>query len=130
MRTLDSDRLGYWAGVVMLDPRFCGATGTGAYSAVASECVNQAAKQILRERGLLRRMQLVMQYNAERQEQEGVRPLEPRYGLTGKAEILLKETYFFRKKAFNLGHCCRTMWARVGSIVLSNRCHCPCRAEG
>ena len=43
MRTLDSDRLGYWAGVVMLDPRFCGATGTGAYSAVASECVNQAA---------------------------------------------------------------------------------------
>ena len=39
MRTLDSDLLGYWAGVVMLDPRFCGASGTGAYWAVASECL-------------------------------------------------------------------------------------------
>ena len=47
MRTLDSDRLGYWARVVMLDPRFCGATGTGAYWAVASRCVNQAAAQVL-----------------------------------------------------------------------------------
>ena len=68
--TLESDRLGYWAKVIMLDPRFCGATGTGAYWAVASECVNEIAVQILRERSLLRRMQLVMQYNAERQEQE------------------------------------------------------------
>ena len=50
MRTLDSDRLGYWAGVVVLDPRFCEATGTGAYWAVASECVNQAVAQILTER--------------------------------------------------------------------------------
>ena len=47
MRTLDSDRLGYWAKVIMLDPRFCGATGTGAYWAVASECVNEIAVQIL-----------------------------------------------------------------------------------
>ena len=54
----------------MLDPRFCGATGTGAFGAVASRCVNEVTKQILRERSLLRRMQLVMQYNAERQEQE------------------------------------------------------------
>ena len=50
MRTLDSGRLGYWANVVMLDPRFCGATGQGVYWAVASECVNQAAEQILAER--------------------------------------------------------------------------------
>ena len=56
MRTLDSDRLGYWVGAVMLDPRFCGETGTGAYWAVASECVNQVAAQILRYK---RRMELV-----------------------------------------------------------------------
>ena len=57
MWTLDSDRLGYWAGVVMLDPRFCGATGQGGFGAVASECVNQAAAQILRRK---RRMELVV----------------------------------------------------------------------
>ena len=45
MRTFESDRLGYWANVIMLDPRFCGATGTGAYWAVASECVNEVAKE-------------------------------------------------------------------------------------
>ena len=43
--TFESDRLGYWANVIMLDPRFCGATGTGAYWAVASECVNEVAKE-------------------------------------------------------------------------------------
>ena len=36
MQTLDKERLRYWAGVVMLDPRFCGATGTGASSAFHS----------------------------------------------------------------------------------------------
>ena len=56
MRTLDNDRLGYWAGVVMLDPRFCGATGTGAFWAVASRIVNEVAKEIL---PLKRRMELV-----------------------------------------------------------------------
>ena len=44
--TFESDRLGYWANVIMLDPRFCGATGQGGFGAVASECVNQAAKQM------------------------------------------------------------------------------------
>lgn len=51
MRGLDTRRLGYWAAVVMIDDRWCGATGQGAYWAVASECCNQAARQVLQERG-------------------------------------------------------------------------------
>ena len=50
MQTLETERLKYWAEVIMLDPRFCGATGQGAYWAVASEQVNQAAAQILTDR--------------------------------------------------------------------------------
>ena len=47
----DSARLRYWAGVVMIDNRFCGATGTGAYWAVASRLVNEIAQIELKERG-------------------------------------------------------------------------------
>ena len=46
METLDKERLKYWRDVIMLDPRFCGATGEGAYWAVASEQVNQIAKEL------------------------------------------------------------------------------------
>ena len=62
MQTLDKERLRYWAGVVMLDPRFCGATGEGAYWAVASEQVNQVAKEILVERDCKFRMEAVAQF--------------------------------------------------------------------
>ena len=37
MQTLETERLKYWAEVIMLDPRFCGATGQGAYWAVAND---------------------------------------------------------------------------------------------
>ena len=43
--------LRFWAGVIMLDPRFCGASGTGAFWAVASRVVNEEARAILAERG-------------------------------------------------------------------------------
>ena len=62
MQTLDKERLRYWAKVVMLDPRFCGATGTGAYWAVASEQVNEIAKELLRERDCEFRMEVVSQF--------------------------------------------------------------------
>ena len=52
MRGLNTSRLGYWAEVVMIDGRWCGETGQGAYWAVASECVNKAGEQVLKERGL------------------------------------------------------------------------------
>ena len=41
----------YWAQVVLIDPRVCGATGTGAYVAVASRLVNERAVVELRRRG-------------------------------------------------------------------------------
>ena len=50
MRTLPTDRLHYWAEIVMIDHRWCGATGTGAYWAVASEVTNRTAKLALAER--------------------------------------------------------------------------------
>ena len=62
MQTLDKERLRYWAGVVMLDPRFCGATGTGAYWSVASEQVNEVAKELLRERDCEFRTEAVAQF--------------------------------------------------------------------
>ena len=40
---LDHCALDYWAHVMMIDTRWCGATGTGAYWAVASRCVNEIA---------------------------------------------------------------------------------------
>lgn len=51
LRTLDTGRLRYWATVLMIDHRWCGATGAGAYWAVASRCVNEDARAVLRERG-------------------------------------------------------------------------------
>ena len=39
----------YWRQVVMIDHRWCGATGQGAYWAVASEAVNNAAAKVLGE---------------------------------------------------------------------------------
>ena len=51
LRTLETGRLRYWAQVMMIDGRWCGATGTGAYWAVASRCVNEQAWAVLRDRG-------------------------------------------------------------------------------
>ena len=51
LRGTDTGRLRYWAQVTMLDGRFCGATGTGAYWAVASRLVNEQARAELRTRG-------------------------------------------------------------------------------
>ena len=52
MQTVDTGRLRYWAGVVMLrNPTAeAGATGTGAFWAVASRIVNEIAVEILQER--------------------------------------------------------------------------------
>ena len=50
MRTLDRTALKRWAEVVMIDARWCGATGTGAYWAVASRHVNEAAQAELKRR--------------------------------------------------------------------------------
>ena len=47
---LDDHALMLWANVAMIDHRFCGATGTGAYWAVASRAVNDAAQAILEDR--------------------------------------------------------------------------------
>ena len=52
MQTLETERLRYWSGVIMLDPRFCGATGQGGFWAAASDQVNQIAKDILRDRDM------------------------------------------------------------------------------
>ena len=62
MQTLDKERLEYWAKVVMLDSRFCGATGTGAYWAVASKQVNDIAKELLHERDCDFRLEVVAQF--------------------------------------------------------------------
>ena len=51
LRGTDTARLRYWAGVTMIDGRWCGASGTGAYWAVASRLVNGLAKAELRRRG-------------------------------------------------------------------------------
>ena len=71
MQTLSSERLRYWSGVIMLDPRFCGATGQGGFWAAASEQVNQIAKDILRDRDCEFRMEAIAQFK-ERGE-----PLKP-----------------------------------------------------
>ena len=47
MKNLTIPRLNYWAKIQMIDPRWCGATGTGAYWAVASRIVNEIAQEIL-----------------------------------------------------------------------------------
>ena len=48
---LDSGTLRYWACVVMIDPRWCGATGHGGFWAAASHMVNELALELLAERG-------------------------------------------------------------------------------
>ena len=50
METLCTGSLRYWKEVVMIDPRWCGATGTGAFWAVASRVVNEIANRILSKR--------------------------------------------------------------------------------
>ena len=50
MNTLDTGSLRYWAKVVMIDHRWNGATGQGAFWAVASEAVNEIALSILKSR--------------------------------------------------------------------------------
>lgn len=47
MENLDARALRYWAYVVMIDDRWCGATGQGGFWAVASRCVNEEAKAII-----------------------------------------------------------------------------------
>ena len=41
----------YWAQCRLIDPRVCGASGTGAYIAVASRLVNERARAELQRRG-------------------------------------------------------------------------------
>lgn len=50
MHKLDTGKLRYWAGVILIRPEWCGATGTGGYIAVASRIVNEVAIKILKER--------------------------------------------------------------------------------
>ena len=50
LEAIDSARLRYWASVVVIDHRWCGATGQGGFWAVASRCVNEEAQAILRKR--------------------------------------------------------------------------------
>ena len=50
LRGTDTARLRYWAGVAMIDPRWCGGTGEGGYWAVASRLVNEQARAELRRR--------------------------------------------------------------------------------
>ena len=50
MRELDFENLNTWAIIMMIDHRWCGATGQGGYWAKASDFCNRAALQILRER--------------------------------------------------------------------------------
>ena len=50
MRELPVERLRYWESIIMIDHRWCGATGTGAYWAVASKACNDAAALALAER--------------------------------------------------------------------------------
>lgn len=49
MATLKWSRLFYWRDIILIDPRWCGASGTGAYIAVASRIVNETAAAILKE---------------------------------------------------------------------------------
>ena len=51
METIDNGRLNYWKDIMLIDHRWSGATGTGAYIAVASRVVNEISEDILRERG-------------------------------------------------------------------------------
>ena len=50
MKDLSMGELNIWATAIMIDHRWCGATGQGAYWAVASELCNEAALDELRTR--------------------------------------------------------------------------------
>ena len=60
LQTLDSGRLRYWASIMLISPAplpvYCGATGTGAYIAVASRVVNEISQEILDFRASLWRL--------------------------------------------------------------------------
>ena len=45
MGTLSDERLLYWSQVLMIDPRWNGATGQGGFWAAGTEAVNQSADQ-------------------------------------------------------------------------------------
>ena len=47
---LETPRLRFWADCLMIDGRWCGATGQGGYWAVASEKVNELAGEELKTR--------------------------------------------------------------------------------
>ena len=47
---LDDHALELWSRVIMLDPRWCGATGQGGFWAAASDATNRIARQLLAER--------------------------------------------------------------------------------
>ena len=47
MVTLEIPRLLYWASVIMIDHRWCGATGANHFWAVASRVINETAVEIL-----------------------------------------------------------------------------------
>lgn len=50
MQTLGLFELKYWAHVLLISPRYSGATGQGAYIAVASRVVNEVSSEILAQR--------------------------------------------------------------------------------
>ena len=50
LEQLDTKALFHWARFAMIDHRWSGATGQGAYWAVASRCVNEESISILKER--------------------------------------------------------------------------------
>ena len=56
LQTLDSGRLRYWASIMLIDPKYCGATGAGAYIAVASRVVNELSRELLCFRASLWRL--------------------------------------------------------------------------
>ena len=49
MEDLGVGELHYWAGIAMIDGRWCGATGQGGFWAVASRVVNEIASELLDE---------------------------------------------------------------------------------
>lgn len=53
LAALDDHTLILWADVVMIDPRFQGATGQGGYWAKASEAVNRMARSVRADRRAL-----------------------------------------------------------------------------
>lgn len=50
MDTLDLGQLNYWSQVILIDSHFSGATGEGAWIAVATDEINSIAKELLKTR--------------------------------------------------------------------------------